>query len=141
MKASILAKLEYLSERHEELAALLSSPDIVKNQDKFRSYSKEYSDLEPLVKTFKQYTDISNHIESATELLKDSDSDMRNMAADDIRTSKQQQDELSEQLKILLLPKDPNDTCNVFLEIRAAAGGDESAIFAGTVCRKKALED
>jgi len=135
MKPSILAKLEYLSERHEELAALLSSPDIVKHQDKFRSYSKEYSDLESLVTTFKKYVDISKHIESATELLKDSDSDMRNMAADDIRASKQQQDELSEQLKILLLPKDPNDTCNVFLEIRAAAGGDESAIFAGDLFR------
>lgn len=135
MKASILAKLEYLSERHEELAALLSSPDIVKHQDKFRSYSKEYSDLESLVVTFKKYVDISKHIDSATELLKDSDSDMRNMAADDIRQSKQQQDELSEQLKILLLPKDPNDTCNVFLEIRAAAGGDESAIFAGDLFR------
>jgi len=135
MKSSIIAKLQYLSERHEELAALLSSPEMIKNQDKFRSYSKEYSDLESLVETFKKYTDIARHIESATELLKDSDAEMRNMAAEDIRLAKQQQEELSEQLKILLLPKDPNDTCNVFLEIRAAAGGDESAIFSGDLFR------
>jgi len=135
MKSSIRAKLEKLSERHEELSELLSSPEVIKNQEKFRSYSKEYSDLDGIVAVFKQYQQIVEHIESSTELLKDSDSDMRNMAADEIRASKQAQEEISERLKILLLPKDPNDSCNVFLEIRAAAGGDESAIFAGDLFR------
>jgi len=135
MKTSIRSKLEGLAERHEELAALLSSPDVTKNQDKFRAYSKEYSDLSPLVDAFNQYRAISDHIESAAELLKDSDSEMRNMAADEIQRSKSEQEQLSEQLKLLLLPKDPNDSCNVFLEIRAAAGGDESAIFSGDLFR------
>lgn len=135
MKASIRAKLEKLSERHEELSAMLSSPETIKNQEKFRSYSKEYSDLDNIVAVFKQYQQAAEHIESSTELLKDSDAEMRNMAADEIRATKQLQEELSEQLKVLLLPRDPNDSCNVFLEIRAAAGGDESAIFAGDLFR------
>jgi peptide chain release factor 1 len=135
MKASIYGKLEALAERHEELSALLSAPAIIQNQDQFRSYSKEYSDLSPVVAAFNEYQNITNHIASATELLKDSDSDMRNMAAEEIRNSKEEQTVLGDRLKLLLLPKDPNDTCNVFLEIRAAAGGDESAIFAGDLFR------
>lgn len=135
MKASIKSKLEKLSERHEELSALLSSPDTIKNQDKFRSYSKEYADLTDIVTTFKQYQQTLTHIEESTELLKDSDLEMRNMASDEIQASKKRLDELNESLKILLLPKDPNDSCNVFLEIRAAAGGDESAIFSGDLLR------
>jgi peptide chain release factor 1 len=135
MKSSIRSKLEKLSERHEELSILLSSPDVIKDQEKFRSYSKEYADLDGIVAVFKRYQQSVAHMESSAELLKDSDSDMRNMAADEIRAAKAQQEELSEELKILLLPKDPNDSCNVFLEIRAAAGGDESAIFAGDLFR------
>lgn len=135
MKASLLTKLEKLSERHEELSAMLSSPETIKDQNKFRSYSKEYSDLENIVMVFKQYQETVAHIKSSEELLKDSDPEMRNMAAEEIRMAKQQQEEISERLKILLLPKDPNDSCNVFLEIRAAAGGDESAIFAGDLFR------
>ncbi len=135
MKQSIRNKLESLVERHEELAALLSSPEITKNQEQFRNYSKEYSDLNDLVTTFKQYQENSDHIEAANELLKDSDLEMRNLAAEEIKIAKEMQDKLSERLRILLLPKDPNDACNVFLEIRAAAGGDESAIFAGDLFR------
>jgi peptide chain release factor 1 len=135
MKSSIQSKLEKLSERHEELSALLSSPDVIKNQEKFRSYSQEYSDLDGIVAVFKQYQKVIEHMDSSAELLKDSDSDMRNMAEEEIRTAKKQQEQLSEELKILLLPKDPNDSCNVFLEIRAAAGGDESAIFSGDLFR------
>lgn len=135
MKASIHSKLQGLSERHEELAVLLSSPNITQNQDQFRAYSKEYSDLSPVVAAFNDYQSITDHIASATELLKDSDLEMRNMAAEEIRNAKERQAELGESLKLLLLPKDPNDSCNVFLEIRAAAGGDESAIFAGDLFR------
>lgn len=135
MKASIHSKLQGLAERHEELSAMLSSPAIIQNQDQFRAYSKEYSDLSPVVEAFHEYEAIADRIASATELLKDSDLDMRNMASDEIRNSKDEQVELGDRLKILLLPKDPNDSCNVFLEIRAAAGGDESAIFAGDLFR------
>ncbi len=135
MKESIRSKLEKLSERHEELSALLSTPEIISNQEKFRNYSKEYSDLDSVVAVFSQYRQIEQHLASYTELLQDSDIELRNMAGDEIRSSKQQLTSISDQLKILLLPKDPNDSCNVFLEIRAAAGGDESAIFAGDLFR------
>ena len=135
MKASIRSKLEGLAERYEELSALLSSPEVIQNQDKFRAYSKEYADLSAVVEAFHKYRNISEHIESANELLKDSDLEMRNMAAEEIQNSKTEQEQLNDQLKLLLLPKDPNDSCNVFLEIRAAAGGDESAIFAGDLFR------
>ncbi len=135
MKASIRSKLDGLAERHEELSALLSSPDIIQNQDRFRAYSKEYSDLSPIIEAFYKYRDINDHIESASELLKDTDLEMRNMASEEIQRSKLYQEQLGEQLKLLLLPKDPNDSCNVFLEIRAAAGGDESSIFAGDLFR------
>jgi peptide chain release factor 1 len=135
MKESIRIKLERLAERHEELSALLSDPATIKNQDKFRSYSKEYSDLEDIVTTFKEFQEAAAHIVSSQELLKDSDLEMRNMASDEIQATKILQEELAERLKLLLLPRDPNDACNVFLEIRAAAGGDESAIFSGDLCR------
>ncbi len=135
MKTSIRTKLESLTERHEELAASLSSPEILQNQEKFRSYSKEYADLNEIVATFAQYRAVEDHLTAAQDLLKDEDSDVRDMAAEEIKTSKAQIDELSDALKVLLLPKDPKDACNVFLEIRAAAGGDESAIFAGDLFR------
>lgn len=135
MKESIRNKLESLAERHEELSVLLSSPDVIQNQEKFRAYSKEYADLSDVVRVFQLYRNVLAHLESANELLKDSDAEMRNLAAEEIRTAKEEQESLSDQLKILLLPKDPNDACNVFLEIRAAAGGDESAIFAGDLFR------
>ncbi|HSX20303.1 MAG TPA: peptide chain release factor 1 [Gammaproteobacteria bacterium] len=135
MKESIQRKLESLSERHEELSALLSSPAVIQNQDQFRAYSKEYADLNDVVNAFAQYRAVENHIATATELLKDADLEMRNLAAEEIAGAKETQAQLEDQLRILLLPKDPNDSCNVFLEIRAAAGGDESAIFAGDLFR------
>jgi peptide chain release factor 1 len=135
VKASIKTKLESLAERHEELAALLSSPAIIQNQEQFRAYSKEYADLTDIVGAFNQYRNVVEHIEAANELLKDSDLEMRNMANEEILLAKDEQAQLEERLKLLLLPKDPNDACNVFLEIRAAAGGDESAIFAGDLFR------
>lgn len=135
MKESIQNKLESLVERHEELAVLLSSPAVIQNQEQFRAFSKEYADLDDLVSTFRIYREVSQHLAAANELLKDADLEMRNLAAEEIQLGKAEQAKLSEQLKILLLPKDPNDACNVFVEIRAAAGGDESAIFAGDLFR------
>lgn len=135
MKESIQNKLESLAERHEELAVLLSSSAVIQNQERFRAFSKEYSDLSDIVNVFKLYRAVSEHLVAANELLKDTDMEMRNLAAEEIQITKAEQAKLSEQLKILLLPKDPNDACNVFLEIRAAAGGDESAIFSGDLLR------
>lgn len=135
MKESIISKLESLAERHEELAVLLSSPAVIQNQEQFRSYSKEYADLTDVVAAYKHYREMNDHLAAATEMMKDSDVEMRKMAEEEVYATKDKLVELGDQLRILLLPKDPNDSCNVFLEIRAAAGGDESAIFAGDLFR------
>ncbi len=135
MKESIKNKLESLAERHEELTELLSSAAVIQNQEQFRAYSKEYADLAEVVTAYKEYRAIEMHMESALDLLKDADLAMRNLAAEEIAADKEELVNLSDKLKILLLPKDPNDSCNVFLEIRAAAGGDESAIFSGDLFR------
>ncbi len=135
MKASILSKLDHLAERYEEVGALLSDPDIIGDQNKFRELSKEYAELEPVVKCYQSYQEVVNNIEEAKLLLKDSDADMRAMAQEELKEGEAQQDTLETDLQKLLLPKDPNDEKNVFLEIRAGTGGDEAAIFSGDLFR------
>ena len=135
MKASILAKLDHLADRYEEVGALLSDPDIISDQNKFRELSKEYAELEPVVKCYQSYQEVVNDIEEAKLLLKDSDPDMRAMAQEELKEGEAQQDALEMDLQKLLLPKDPNDNKNVFLEIRAGTGGDEAAIFSGDLFR------
>jgi len=135
MKASILAKLDHLADRYEEVGALLSDPDIIGDQNKFRELSKEYAELEPVVKCYQSYQEVVNDIEEAKLLLKDSDPDMRAMAQEELKEGEAQQDALEMDLQKLLLPKDPNDNKNVFLEIRAGTGGDEAAIFSGDLFR------
>ncbi len=133
MKQSILLKLENLSERYEEIGSLLSDPEVISNQNKFRSLSQEYSQLEPVDKTYKQYQTCMDDIAAAEEML--SDPDMREMAEEELATNKATVEELTDKLQILLLPTDPNDNSNIFLEIRAGTGGDEAAIFAGDLFR------
>lgn len=135
MKASILSKLDHLSERYEEVGALLSDGDIISDQNRFRALSKEYAELEPLVKTYAGYKDVVENIEEAKLLLKDSDTDMREMAQEEMRSGEAQRQELELEMQKLLLPKDPKDSKNVFLEIRAGTGGDEAAIFSGDLFR------
>lgn len=135
MKSSIREKLENLSERYEEVAALLSDPSIISNQNKFRDLSKEYAELEPVVKCFAQYNLASGDIDEAKELLKDSDPDMREMGKEALAENEARIEPLTVELQKLLLPKDPNDGSNVFLEIRAGTGGDEAAIFSGDLFR------
>ena len=135
MKASILSKLDHLSERYEEVGALLSDGDIISDQNRFRTLSKEYAELEPLVKTYVSYKDVVENIEEAKLLLKDSDTDMREMAQEEMRSGEAQRHELELEIQKLLLPKDPKDSKNVFLEIRAGTGGDEAAIFSGDLFR------
>lgn len=135
MKESIKHKLQNLSERHEELSVLLSQPEIIQNQQKFRDCSKEYSDLGPIVEVFKEYQNNEQTIVDSEILLKDSDLEMREMAQSEILRAKQELEQLSERLNVLLLPKDPNDACNIFLEVRAGTGGDEAAIFVGDLFR------
>ena len=135
MKESILAKLEKLSERYEELAALMSDAAVIAEQNLFRDYSKEYAELEPVVKSFEAYNEARADQEEAELMMKDSDPDMREMAKDELSDAKARIENLEAELQILLLPKDPNDARNVFLEIRAGTGGDEAAIFSGDLFR------
>ncbi len=131
MKSSIQNKLETLSERHEEIAVLLSQQDVMADQNKFRDLSKEYAELGPVVECFKNYQEAQDTIDAAKEMLNDSDPDMQEMAADEIKEGKAQQEHLSLELQRMLLPKDPNDDNNIYLEVRAGTGGDEAAIFSG----------
>lgn len=135
MKESIQHKLQNLVERHEELGALLNDASIIAQQNKFREFSKEYSQLGSVVQAFKKYQELEKNYIHAQELLNDPDVEMRNMAADEIGVAKTQLEQSEQQLKVLLIPKDPDDSHNVYLEIRAGAGGDEASIFAGDLFR------
>ncbi|MFZ8928543.1 MAG: peptide chain release factor 1 [Gammaproteobacteria bacterium] len=135
MNPSIYSKLENLCERYEELEGLLSDADIISDQDKFRDFSKEYSELEPVVQSFSEYRQVLSDIDEAKLLQKDADPDVREMAEEEISTGETRLETLDIELQKLLLPKDPKDSCNVFLEIRAGTGGDEAAIFSGDLYR------
>jgi peptide chain release factor 1 len=135
MKPSILKKLQSLSERHEELGALLSEAEIIQQQNKFREYSKEYSQIEPVVNVYKKYETCLQTIEGAQELLVEPDVEMQELARFELKAAEDEQLDLEKQLQVLLLPRDPHDDNNIFLEIRAGAGGDEAAIFAGDLHR------
>ncbi len=135
MKESLLNKLELLCARHEEIAALLSDIETINDQDKFRSLSMEYAQLEDVVKNFSAYQQAQAALVSAREMLEEDDAEMRELAEEEINESTALIESLEVELQKLLLPKDPNDNANVFLEIRAGTGGDEAAIFAGDLFR------
>ncbi|MDB6096577.1 MAG: peptide chain release factor 1 [Francisellaceae bacterium] len=135
MLSSIQNKLESLSERYEELGRLLSDQSILQDQSKFRNLSKEYSELESLVKCFNEYKKALKNLNATEGMLKDSDFEMRQLAEEEYKETKNQILQLEESLHLLLLPKDPNDNRNIFLEVRAGTGGDEAAIFAGNLYR------
>jgi len=131
MQASLNGKLEKLMERFEEVSGLLSDPDIIADQKQFRSLSKEYAELEAVVKAYRAYRASEQELESARALLDDGDPEMREMGAEEARHAQQRIDELDEELQRLMLPRDPRDGADVYLEIRAGTGGDEAALFAG----------
>ncbi|NWN92489.1 peptide chain release factor 1 [Marinobacter adhaerens] len=135
MKPSIQTRLETLVERFEEVKALLSDSATISHQDKFRELSQEFAEIEPVVQCFQSWKESLEDINAARELAKDGDADMREMAAEELELAEQRSEELDAELQRLMLPKDPNDGRNVFLEIRAGAGGDEAAIFAGDLFR------
>jgi peptide chain release factor 1 len=136
MKPSLKNRLDMLIERHEELSRHLSDPILINDADKFRNYSKEYAQLEPLVETYMNYERVNEAILHATDMLADeTDNEMRDLAREELSTLKNNQETLEHALYLLLLPKDPNDTRDVYVEIRAGAGGDEAAIFAGDLFR------
>ena len=135
MKQSIQLKLENLCERYDEIAALLSEPEVQNNQNKFRSLSQEYAQIAPLVDCYKRYEQALKMLASANEMANDSDPELREMAKEEVIDAEELMDSLDHELQVLLLPKDPNDNRNIFLEIRAGTGGDEAAIFSGDLSR------
>ena len=135
MKASLLNKLDNLSDRFEELTALLGDAEVIAKQTQFRAYSKEYAEIEPVIATFRELRKVQGDLEGAQALLKDSDPDLREMAELEVDHAKEALVGLEDKLQRMLLPKDPNDGRNVYLEIRAGTGGDEAAIFSGDLFR------
>ena len=135
MKSSIQYRLEQLVDRFEEVSALLSDPAIIADQNKFRDLSREFAEIEPVVKCFQAWRQSLADIEAAEELTRDGDAEMREMAEEELASARARSEELDEELQRLMLPKDPNDGKNVFLEVRAGTGGDEAAIFAGDLFR------
>ena len=133
MKASILQKLQGLNERCEELSALLGDAGTIANQERFRAYSREFAELEPITAGYREYQRAIEDINSARSWL--DDPEMRELAREELSVAEQKRDQLELDLQRLLLPKDPNDGRNVFLEVRAGTGGDEAAIFAGDLFR------
>ena len=135
MKDSIRFKLESVSDRFEEIAGLLADPDVISDQNQFRDLSKEYARVEPVVNLFKDYENIVGDIAAAEEMASDSDKEIREMGRDELVGLQERQEKLLLKLQKSLIPADPHDDANVYLEIRAGTGGDEAAIFAGDLFR------
>ncbi|PKH26433.1 peptide chain release factor 1 [Enterobacterales bacterium CwR94] len=133
MKSSIVAKLEALQDRHEEVEAMLGDATVIADQDRFRALSREYAQLADVTKCFRQWQQVQEDIETAQMLL--DDPEMRDMAQEELKEARGQEDALEQQLQVLLLPRDPDDERNCFIEVRAGTGGDEAAIFAGDLFR------
>lgn len=133
MKASILQKLQTLAERCDELSALLGDADTIANQERFRAYSREFAEIEPVANGYRDYLRVLADIDSAKAWL--DDPEMRELAREELQQAELKRETLEQELQRLLLPKDPNDGRNVFLEVRAGTGGDEAAIFSGDLFR------
>jgi peptide chain release factor 1 len=135
MKISILKKLQTLAERYEEVSALLSDPETIAQQNRFRDLSKEYAQLGPIVTAFKRYEACTQDKTGIKELLNSTDVELQALAKEELKNVEEQLIILEKELQVFLLPRDPHDDSNIFLEIRAGAGGDEAAIFAGDLYR------
>jgi peptide chain release factor 1 len=132
----MLEQLEAIRERYEEVSQQMTMPEIVSDMTKFTRLSKEYKDLEKIVNQLKVYKNILSNIEGAKDIIaNEKDEDMREMAKEELDSLTPQRDEMEAILKEMLIPKDPNDSKNVILEIRAGTGGDEASIFAGDLFR------
>jgi peptide chain release factor 1 len=135
VKASILERLAQVSGRYEEIGLLLSEPDVFSDQNRFRELSMEYAQLEPLVETWRQWRDTQSSLEDTRALLAEAEPELRAMAEEEIAREERRLAGLERKIQLLLLPSDPHDDSNIFLEIRAGTGGDEAAIFAGDLFR------
>lgn len=129
-------RLDDILIHYEELMQELNNPSVIEDQNRFRKLMKEQADLADLVETYSQYKKAKQTVEDSLALLEEeSDEEMREMAKEELSDAKKQIEALEQELKILLLPKDPNDDKNIILEIRAGAGGDEAALFASQLYR------
>lgn len=135
MKPSLLSKLENLADRHQEVEALLGDPQIIGDQAQFRELSREFAHLNEVVTQFQRWTKLQTNLADAREMLNDSDPELRALAHDEVADAETAVERVEAALQLLLLPLDPNDAGNVFLEIRAGTGGDEAAIFSGDLFR------
>lgn len=132
----MLDRLKSIEDRYEKLNELLSDPEVVNDPKKLREYSKEQSDLQETVEVYRRYRSASEQLSDAKVMLEEKlDSDMREMVKEEISELQEEIESLTDQLKVLLIPKDPNDDKNVIIEIRGAAGGEEAALFAGNLYR------
>lgn len=135
MKASLQRKLEELVERHEEVEQLMSDPEIIGDQNRFRALSQEYAHLDSLASNWRKFSAASEELSGLEDMLADSDSELREMAQAEVDPTRKRLAELEAELQLFLIPRDPRDAQNVFLEIRAGTGGDEAAIFSGDLFR------
>ena len=132
----LLDKLAFTENKYEELSVKISDPSIMANQKEWRKLCKEHADLEVIVTAYREYKKVVEDLEANKEMLEEeTDKEMREMLSEEISSLKAQEEELENKIQILLLPKDPNDDKNVFVEIRAGAGGDEAALFAANLFR------
>jgi len=132
----IIDKLETINRRWEEMSEQLSDPDVMSDMKRYVKLNKDYKDLEPVVQAFKEYKTVTSNIENAREIIKkEKDEDFREMAREELDTFEERKEKLEEDIRILLIPKDPQDDKNAVVEIRAGTGGDEASIFAGDLYR------
>jgi peptide chain release factor 1 len=133
---AVFDRLQSVEDRYERLNELLSDPEIVNDPKKLREYSKEQSDIQETVDTYREYKEVKEQYQDARAMLEEKlDAEMREMVKEELDELEERKDDLEARLKILLIPKDPNDDKNVIMEIRGAAGGDEAALFAGDLYR------
>jgi len=135
VKESIRHKLESVRDRFEEIAGLLADPDVIADQNQFRDLSREYSRVEPIVQLFREFEAVGTDIAAAEEMISDADSQVREMVQEELATLTSRRESLLLELQKSLIPADPYDDSNVYLEVRAGTGGDEAAIFAGDLFR------
>lgn len=129
-------KLDFTIDKYDELSGLVADPEVISNQPKWQKLMKEMSDLEPVVKAYREYKSANEELADSKELLEmESDEEMRELAKEDIKEQEAKIEKLTEELKVLMIPKDPNDEKNVIVEIRAGTGGDEAALFGSDLLR------
>jgi peptide chain release factor 1 len=135
MTPQVHDKLKAVAARYDELTRLVSDPAVQANQQTYRTHAKELSEIEPLVDAQRKYARLADQLAQAREVASGADADMKELAEEEIDELERETGALEEQIKVLLVPKDPNDSRNVLLEIRAGTGGDEAALFAGDLFR------